>query len=136
MFYEKDHSYEKNDALFFACRGRTNGKASERRQAGADFSLAMSFFHCCVQHVNRSNEAQHKRGPLCFRYPQVHHLVTLVIRVVFSLPSCAFAQVGIDIGFHVQTFLSKADMGVRMTGGNVAVMGDMVRCANDRGVRL
>lgn len=42
---------------------------------------------------------------------------------------CVFyvAQVGIDIGFHVQTFLSEADMGVRMTGGNVAVMGDMVR---------
>lgn len=37
------------------------------------------------------------------------------------------AKVGIDIGFHVQSFLSKADMGVRMTGGNVAVMGDMVR---------
>lgn len=36
-------------------------------------------------------------------------------------------QVGIDIGFHVQSFLSEADMGVRMTGGNVAVMGDMVR---------
>lgn len=35
-------------------------------------------------------------------------------------------EVGIDIGFHVQTFLSEADMGVRMTGGNVAVMGDMV----------
>lgn len=35
-------------------------------------------------------------------------------------------QVGIDIGFHVQSFLSKADMGVRMTGGNVQVMGDMV----------
>lgn len=27
----------------------------------------------------------------------------------------------------MQSFLSKADMGVRMTGGNVAVMGDMVR---------
>eukprot|EP00904_Undaria_pinnatifida_P013727 jgi/Undpi1/9485/HiC_scaffold_27.g11941.m1 len=35
-------------------------------------------------------------------------------------------EVGIDIGFHVQSFLSEADMGVRMTGGNVAVMGDMV----------
>lgn len=40
---------------------------------------------------------------------------------------CWHTQVGIDIGFHVQSFLSEADMGVRMTGGNVAVMGDMVR---------
>lgn len=48
---------------------------------------------------------------------------------------CAYilfsAQVGIDIGFHVQSFLSEADMGVRMTGGNVAVMGDMVRRATN-----
>lgn len=41
-------------------------------------------------------------------------------------------QVGIDIGFHVQSFLSEADMGVRMTGGNVAVMGDMVRKRRER----
>lgn len=38
-----------------------------------------------------------------------------------------------DIGFHVQSFLSKADMGVRMTGGNVDVMGDMVSvCERER----
>ena len=43
-------------------------------------------------------------------------------------------QVGIDIGFHVQSFLSEADMGVRMTGGNVAVMGDMVRGETQRRV--
>lgn len=46
---------------------------------------------------------------------------------------CSGTQVGIDIGFHVQSFLSEADMGVRMTGGNVAVMGDMVRGERETG---
>lgn len=45
----------------------------------------------------------------------------------YSIFCAAKIQVGIDIGFHVQSFLSKADMGVRMTGGNVGIMGDMVR---------
>ncbi|CAN0063175.1 unnamed protein product [Discosporangium mesarthrocarpum] len=35
-------------------------------------------------------------------------------------------EVGMDVAFHVQSFLSKADMGCRMEGGNVAIMGDMM----------
>lgn len=35
-------------------------------------------------------------------------------------------EVGIDIAFHVASFLSKADLGVRMTGGDVSLMGKMV----------
>ncbi|CAM9455404.1 unnamed protein product, partial [Choristocarpus tenellus] len=35
-------------------------------------------------------------------------------------------EVGMDVAFHVQNFLSSADMDVRMDGGNVAIMGDMV----------
>lgn len=35
-------------------------------------------------------------------------------------------EVGIDIGHHVGEFMSKADLGVRMEGGNALLMGKMV----------
>lgn len=36
-------------------------------------------------------------------------------------------EVGIDVVSHVSNFLSKADLGVRMTGGDVSLMSDMVQ---------
>lgn len=35
-------------------------------------------------------------------------------------------EVGVDIAYHVANFLSKADLGVRMSGGDVTLMGNMV----------
>merc|ERR1712050_580414 len=35
-------------------------------------------------------------------------------------------EVGIDVTSHVATFLSKADLGVRMTGGDVSLMQNMI----------
>ncbi|GMI59347.1 hypothetical protein ScalyP_jg6636 [Parmales sp. scaly parma] len=35
-------------------------------------------------------------------------------------------EVGIDVSGHVASFLSKADLGVRMTGGDISLMGDMI----------
>jgi enoyl-CoA hydratase/long-chain 3-hydroxyacyl-CoA dehydrogenase len=35
-------------------------------------------------------------------------------------------EVGIDVASHVATFLSNADLGVRMDGGDTALMGDMI----------
>mmetsp|Transcript_917 Transcript_917/g.1992 ORF Transcript_917/g.1992 Transcript_917/m.1992 type:complete len:780 (+) Transcript_917:38-2377(+) len=35
-------------------------------------------------------------------------------------------EVGIDVANHVAQFLSKADLGVRMTGGDISLMGEMV----------
>jgi enoyl-CoA hydratase/long-chain 3-hydroxyacyl-CoA dehydrogenase len=35
-------------------------------------------------------------------------------------------EVGIDVSNKVATFLSNADLGVRMTGGDISLMGDMV----------
>ena len=35
-------------------------------------------------------------------------------------------EVGIDVANHVAQYLSKADLGVRMTGGDISLMGEMV----------
>ena len=35
-------------------------------------------------------------------------------------------EVGVDVAGHVAKFLSEADMGVRMTGGDISLMGDMI----------
>jgi len=36
-------------------------------------------------------------------------------------------EVGIDVTSHVATFLSNADLGVRMSGGDLSLMGDMIK---------
>ena len=40
--------------------------------------------------------------------------------------ACLIDEVGIDISNHVSLFMSKADLGVRMAGGNPAMMTKMV----------
>jgi len=43
--------------------------------------------------------------------------------LTFGVVVCLFSiQVGIDVASHVQDFLTKADLGVRMQGGTGAVL--------------
>ena len=56
-------------------------------------------------------------------------IITIVINNNKGMPVGPITlcdEVGIDISYHVSSFMSKADLGIRMAGGDASLMAKMV----------